>query len=300
MLVIAVYILYLTPWWRSRRTAKQDKTTTTKKSVFLQLHTGFSVDSFSFYCGCVSYDPPSLHLAQVWYGEAECCSIARARIHIIPNKEDDLQQPGECITFPKLFTSCCHRHHIRLDVVQLFLKLQLEQDGLKPWHQPLHTGHLEKQERGIRDHSLFVATVSVCVSARVWEHAIMGKCSEFIHYRNLQLNKAPLFNSMRTLCVSNLLTNHLRKRTISTLSTTHTDTTTSLWLVSFKSADNLTITILSKRSVYFFPALSFAHVYASFLTTTPNCSDSAKSSYSSFISARTPSWSGPGSCLIRF
>lgn len=157
-----------------------------------------------------------------------------------------------------------------------------------------------KNKRGIRDHSLFVATVSVCVSARVWEHAIMGKCSEFIHYRNLQLNKAPLFNSMRTFCVSNLLTNHLRKRTISTLSTTHTDTTTSLWLVSFKSADNLTITILSKRSVYFFPVLSFAHVYASFLTTTPNCSDSAKSSYSSFISARTPSWSGPGSCLIRF
>lgn len=128
----------------------------------------------------------------------------------------------------------------------------------------------------------------------------MGKCSEFIHYRNLQLNKAPLFNSTRTFCVSNLLTNHLRKRTISTLSTTHTDTTTSLWLVSFKSADNLTITILSKRSVYFFPALSFARVYTRFLTTTPNCSDSAKSSYSSFISARTPSWSGPGSCLIRF
>lgn len=141
---------------------------------------------------------------------------------------------------------------------------------------------------------------SVCVRARVWEHAVVGKCSEFIYYRNLQLNKAPLFNSMRTFCVSNLLTNHLRKRTISTLFTTHTDTTTSLWLVSFKSADNSTITILWKRSVYFFPALSFAHVYASFLTTTPNCSDSAKSSYSSFISARTPSWSGPGSCLIRF
>lgn len=93
---------------------------------------------------------------------------------------------------------------------------------------------------------------SVCVRARVWEHAVVGKCSEFIHYRNLQLNKAPLFNSMRTFCVSNLLTNHLRKRTISTLFTTHTDTTTSLWLVSFKSADNSTITILWKRSVYFF------------------------------------------------
>lgn len=36
------------------------------------------------------------------------------------------------------------------------------------------------------------------------------------------------------------------------------------------------------------------------LTTTPNCSDSAKSSYSSFISPRTLSCSGAGSCLIRF
>lgn len=193
MLVIAVYNLYLKPWWWRRRRAKQDKTTTTKKSVFLQLHTGFSVDSFSFYCGCVSYDPPSLHLAQVWYGEAECCSIARARIHIIPNKEDDLQQPGECITFPKLFASCCHRHHIRLDVVQLFLKLQLEQDGLKPWHQPLHTGHLEKQERGIRDHSLFVATVSVweCVclhvseSTQLWVSAVSSSITEIYSWTKL-------------------------------------------------------------------------------------------------------------------
>lgn len=144
---------------------------------------------------------------------------------------------------------------------------------------------------------LLLQWVCVCLhvseSMQLWVSAVSSSITE-------------IYSWTKPLCLTAwghsvcLIYWHLRKRTISTLSTTHTDTTTSLWLVSFKSADNLTITILSKRSVYFFPVLSFAHVYASFLTTTPNCSDSAKSSYSSFISARTPSWSGPGSCLIRF
>lgn len=47
----------------------------------------------------------------------------------------------------------------------------------------------------------------------------------------------------------------------------------------------------------------FVHVFilcVSLLTTTPNCSDSAKSSYSSFISARTLSCSDAGNCFTRF
>ncbi|PWA22241.1 hypothetical protein CCH79_00012652 [Gambusia affinis] len=53
------------------------------------------------------------------------------------------------ILTPRAFRySSCHSHQIWLDVVLLLLKLQLELDGLKPWHQSLHTGHLEKPEYG--------------------------------------------------------------------------------------------------------------------------------------------------------
>lgn len=94
------------------------------------------------------------HLAQVRYGEAECGSVSRAGIHVVPDKKDDLQQLGKGLAFPELLAGSCHSHHIWLDVVQLLLKLQLEQDGLKSWHQTLHTGHLEKPEyRGLKGSS---------------------------------------------------------------------------------------------------------------------------------------------------
>lgn len=47
-------------------------------SVFIQLYV------------CIYYVYTSFYLAQVRYGEAECISIAGARIHIVPDKEDDL------------------------------------------------------------------------------------------------------------------------------------------------------------------------------------------------------------------
>lgn len=117
----------------------------------------------------------SLHLAKVWDGETKSAAVSGASIHVIPNKEYDLQQLRESFTFPELLAGCGHRHHIWLYVVQLLLKLQLELDGLKPRHQSLHTWYLDKQKRWkiwgqipVMD----VATPSVC--ADVHRHLLLG------------------------------------------------------------------------------------------------------------------------------
>lgn len=72
-----------------------------------------------------------------------------------------------------------------------------------------------------------------------------------------------------------------------------------LWLVMSKSAGNSNYTDFTQTKLLLC-GFSFVSVCICFLTTTPNCSHSAKSSYSSFISPRTLSCSGAGSCLIRF
>lgn len=77
------------------------------------------------YCVCVSvlYVDTSIHLAQVWYGEAKRLAIAGAGIQEVADEEDDLQQLGEGLAVPHLLARRRHRHHIWLEVVQLFLKL---------------------------------------------------------------------------------------------------------------------------------------------------------------------------------
>lgn len=68
-----------------------------------------------------------------------------------------------------------------------------------------------------------------------------------------------------------------------------------LWLIMYESAGNF----IRKKTKLFVLCDDPACVCVSFLTTTANCSDSAKSLYSSFISARTPSCSASGRSLIR-
>lgn len=84
---------------------------------------------------CPNYVCTCSYLAQIRYGEAEGLAVTRASIHIVSDEQDELQQLGEALARPELLTGRGHRHHIGLDVVQLLLKLQLEQDGLKPSHQ---------------------------------------------------------------------------------------------------------------------------------------------------------------------
>lgn len=99
--------------------------------------------SFSFgLCTCTCF-----YLAQIRYGEAERLAVTRAGIHVVANEQDELQQLGEALARPELLTGRGHRHHVRLDVVQLLLKLQLEQDGLKPFHQFSDAGHLEGEKK---------------------------------------------------------------------------------------------------------------------------------------------------------
>lgn len=97
----------------------------------------------------------------------------------------------------ELLTGCSHRHHVGLDVVQLLLKLQLEQDGLKPHLQLLHGGHLARVERTGSGDEMLSEYGQVCVVG-----ILKGIFFLFItHF--VELNKAACvwFNSATIFCV---------------------------------------------------------------------------------------------------
>lgn len=99
------------------------------------------------------------HLAQVTDAEAEGLGVARAGVHEVAHQQDDLQQLGEGLALAKFLTGGRHRHHVWLQVVELLVKLELEEDGVQTWHQTLDRADLVvvevKEERTSRDEFYF-------------------------------------------------------------------------------------------------------------------------------------------------
>jgi len=93
------------------------------------------------------------HLAEGTEVEAKRLGISRARIHVIPQQQHQLQQAAKGGALPDLITGGVYSQDIWTQVVYLLLKLQAEEDVAEARTQPIHTTHLGegKSDGGSRE-----------------------------------------------------------------------------------------------------------------------------------------------------
>lgn len=85
---------------------------------------------------------PPAHLTEEADIEAKSSRIPGASIHVVADKQGNLQKAGEVLALSQLFTCSCHRNDLRLDILHLLTELQLEEDGIEARPQAGHSAHL--------------------------------------------------------------------------------------------------------------------------------------------------------------
>lgn len=88
-----------------------------------------------------------VHLTKEADIEAKSTSVPGARIHIVSNKQCELQETREVLTLTQLFTCSSDRHDLWLDVLNLLTELQLEKDGIEARPKTGHCAHLVRKKR---------------------------------------------------------------------------------------------------------------------------------------------------------
>lgn len=90
---------------------------------------------------------PMVHLTEEADTEAKSAGIPGARVHIVSNKQCELQEAREALTLPKLFTGSSDTHDLRLDVLNLLTELELQEDGVETRPKTGHCAHLVRKKR---------------------------------------------------------------------------------------------------------------------------------------------------------
>lgn len=87
------------------------------------------------------------HLAERAQIKAIRLSISRARIHVIPQQQHELQQAAKGAALPDFFTGSVYSQDIWAQIVYLLLKLYPEENVAETRTQSLHAAHLEEGNR---------------------------------------------------------------------------------------------------------------------------------------------------------
>lgn len=90
------------------------------------------------------------HLTERTQVEAVWLGISRARIHVIPQQQDELQQLTKGVALLHFIAGGINSHDIWTEVVHLLLKLYPEEDVVEARTQPLHTAHLPESKKNVK------------------------------------------------------------------------------------------------------------------------------------------------------
>lgn len=90
----------------------------------------------------LSCSNPLAHLTEKADTEAKGTSIPGASIHIISDKQGNLQEAREVLALSQLFACSSHGNNLWLDILHLLTKLELEEDSIEARPQAGHSAHL--------------------------------------------------------------------------------------------------------------------------------------------------------------
>lgn len=89
---------------------------------------------------------PPAHLTEEADVKAKSPRIPGASIHIVANKQGQLQKAGEVLALSQLLTRGRHRNDLWLDIFHLLTELQPKEDGIEARPQAGHSAHLGGRE----------------------------------------------------------------------------------------------------------------------------------------------------------